>query len=48
MKKTKDIMPVLVICKFKKDLNKNGESVFSDAQGQLTLLSVMGSVQSNL
>ena len=30
-------MPVLVICKYLKDLNKNGESIFSDAQGQLTL-----------
>ena len=30
-------MPVPVICKYVKDLNKNGESIFSDDQGQLTL-----------
>ena len=30
-------MPVKVICKFQKDLNKDGESAFLDAQGQLTL-----------
>ena len=27
------------ICKYLKDLNKNCESVFSDAQGQLTVVS---------
>ena len=32
----KHIMPVLVICKNKKDLNKMGKEHFSDAQWQLT------------
>ena len=37
IQKHKILGQYLVICKYLKDLNKNGESIFSDAQGQLTL-----------